>query len=350
MNEKKKFEESTPPLVDLTEEERRAFSAEYTKIEERRKLLSEYSAKVGTIVGKIPYDFYGLQDDQKQELLSRLRQERDLIKRAFTEEGFSSLVLSDIEKLCDVRNIDSANQNAARPENNFVRLGLELIADLRDDIGLAMRNHGLQDWKGFSTLNRLVEQGTLEDQTAGVTALFDNRDLLEAGLKTERIISYEGHLATILKQGTEEQALVVADILKKAVREVDPRHKPWLISTFFVTDTKIPFRLQHIGWGLVFDEIEKSRLPYSELVEAWLLSTPPDTLDRAIYKNLEVIAKLEFQKPGAALFLYSEFGIIDFGRYPAEMLLEQAEKVVKTWLEGGSKKVRDLLSRQKAAG
>lgn len=70
------------------------------------------------------------------------------------------------------------------------------------------------------------------------------------------------------------------------------------------------------------------KLPFS-LVEEWLKNPQPSL------ENLAMIDKLEAQQPGICKILYEEFGIIDFARYPLELLVRQYQERDRTDLPYG---------------
>jgi len=207
-----------------------------------------------------------------------------------------------------------------------MRLGLDLITELRSDISLAMREHRLEDWKGLRAFSTLIDTGTAQDKRVGIAALAQHMDLIEVGLQDDKMYSsHTGYLREILANGDYREVMAAVKILNNAVAVLDDKKLPLLISSYF-EETKNPGFLLYDGWSAVRTMLEKFGLPENQFVNAWLASGRANKMQHPIYDNLKVIVDLETKQPGMALFLYKEFGIMDFGRYPVEMLLKQFEE------------------------
>lgn len=83
--------------------------------------------------------------------------------------------------------------------------------------------------------------------------------------------------------------------------------------------------------------LDRHNLPFGEIYKAWESSftaghvkkmDDPDTsepFNDTVYSNIKTIQQLEKSYPGVCRFLWDEFHIADFGRYPKEVLLKQRE-------------------------
>ena len=306
---------------NLSEEERA-----FVDVHDYRQMLDEFEDKVGHIISKLRWDADALTDDEKNEYFTELIQNRDLIKRAFNHKMLEGLVLSEIEDLTRVHDYEEEVNNMETGQNRFVRFGLDVIADMRPDISNAMREHRLDDWKGLRAFSALIYTGTVQDKRVGVATLAQHLDLIEEGIQDDKLYStYTGYLREILASGEQREVMAAVKALNTAVTVVDTKKLPLLVSSYFEESQNSGF-LMLDGWRSVRTALERAGLPENEFVNAWLVSGKADKMQMPIYENLKVITDLEDKRPGATLFLYKEFGIMDFGRYPAEMLLKQDEE------------------------
>lgn len=133
------------------------------------------------------------------------------------------------------------------------------------------------------------------------------------------------YLKEILKKGDEKESGSAEELIKRIVNEQSEsdQRSVYLISTLF--------EVEHLKQGiyglrLVNKQLEKLGLPAGEIIKAWLDSTHFNKLPDAVWDNLIRITQLESRKSGICRFLFNEFGIADFGRYPVELLLKQKEQ------------------------
>jgi len=80
------------------------------------------------------------------------------------------------------------------------------------------------------------------------------------------------------------------------------------------------------GEALLREAIEKYGLDYYKLHDAWWSHRHSSGFpEPSIFTNIVRIHEIEAQKEGTAQLLFKEYGIRNFERYPAELLLAQAE-------------------------
>lgn len=301
----------------------------FADIRNYRQMLDEFENKVGHIISNLSWDAGALTDDEKNEYFTALVENRELIKRAFNTKQLEGVILSEVEDLTRVHNYDEEVENMETGQNRFMRFGLDLITDMRPDISRAMREHRLEDWKGLRAFDTLIQTGTIQDKRVGVAALAQHIDLIEAGLQKDEMYStYTGYVRGIFANGNQQEVMAAVETLNRAVAAADMKKLPLLVSSYFEKSQNSGF-LMYDSWNSVRTALEKLGLPAyieSEFVVAWALSSKADKMHYAIYENLKTITELEEKQPGTTMFLYKEFGIIDFGRYPTDMLLKQAEE------------------------
>jgi len=83
----------------------------------------------------------------------------------------------------------------------------------------------------------------------------------------------------------------------------------------------------------VSDELKRFNLDKTTCLSVWFEETEQGhkqvsnkVLVPRVAKNLLTIKEIEEREPGISRFLFENFGIVDFGRYPPEMLVEQYKR------------------------
>ncbi|HLD79963.1 MAG TPA: hypothetical protein VJA18_05380 [Candidatus Nanoarchaeia archaeon] len=71
--------------------------------------------------------------------------------------------------------------------------------------------------------------------------------------------------------------------------------------------------------------LEGHGLDGEEILRSWLQTGKPG--ERKLLENMGAVLRLEKRKPGVTKVLFDEFNIRNFGRYPVEALLSQAEEL-----------------------
>ena len=141
------------------------------------------------------------------------------------------------------------------------------------------------------------------------TAIFNKTDAQAVRITKTLLAAYIVH-------GTDDDF----DIAAEAVEILDERRLVVLVAKLLSeTDDKTVQR----GQWLLFDRrIAPDVRPY---LEGWRRGNQKHPAV-AIEYNLQAVINLEKQKPGSAKILHDQFGVVQFGRYPLAMLLEQFEE------------------------
>jgi hypothetical protein len=318
---------------DPEAQERSEAEAAFLEIKRSKEQRDEYNTNVGNIISRLKYDYYDLTDEERTDYYNQLQRNQHLFRTAINQRFPELGALMDIERLAEVRDYDEESDNMESGQNKFMRLAFDTIIDLRPDIREAMKQGRLEPWYGLRVFDKLIMTGTKRDQVIGISALADNIDLIEQGINHPQ--AQDGFISLareIVERGDHTQTQLAAQALERAIEKADNKKLPILISTLFIRSKEaLDFpELIYSGWKAVRSTLEKLGLPYDEFVQAWMKSTKSEKIGSAVYDNLKVITELEEAKKGTTLFLYREFGILDFGRYPSALLLKQVEEVEDT--------------------
>ena len=86
--------------------------------------------------------------------------------------------------------------------------------------------------------------------------------------------------------------------------------------------------MREMGEKTLENRITQYGLPAQKSIEAWLTSTKKYEADLAaiLYNTLLALEGIEETRPGIAQFLYTKFSILDFNRYPPELLIRQYDE------------------------
>jgi hypothetical protein len=168
-----------------------------------------------------------------------------------------------------------------------------LREELNNDDALHSRSASL------NAIGVIVKRGELQDQMLAVEALLD------AARNNRQRDNYPALLHSVSK-------LLWDDQFKNASRDQK------------TGDLKDHYKKVMLR---AYEELEAGIRQYDlsadKIIAAWLISTGPEDLHNRIHDNISQMMRIERISPGICKFLLDEFGIMDFARYPAELLLRQ---------------------------
>ncbi|MES2088111.1 MAG: hypothetical protein V4467_03945 [Patescibacteria group bacterium] len=269
----------------------------------------------------------GLSNEELAVRLEKLRSEKSLIVDALP--GLNApRAMSIIDRFL------SAEENASDEQDmsGFVTLGLELFEQLRPQIEMALKRHDIDELRVLISYSHVAEHGHDNQPYMAIAGLMDHMESIEKKVMgPENFDRYQYFVQLILERGDVSQRSVARDLLiKSAEANIDNQKFSGLVSRFYAG-----FNNEEIGMEIIQKFLVRHKLPFTEVYSAWGESgnykkrkhaTEEDggmLFSTVIYRNLDVIREVEAKNPGTCRFLYDEFNIADFGRYPAELLLDQ---------------------------
>ncbi|MFA6552678.1 MAG: hypothetical protein WCT19_04240 [Candidatus Paceibacterota bacterium] len=252
----------------------------------------------------------------KEELIGRLDSYDDILEDALVSEDKSSIaayeVLDYLIKLSRVYDNDKV-----------VKLAVAKMTKLLPYIDIGVEKQTVRERDALEIYNELVNDGDLHQKQLGVDGLYRNIKNFSKDLGDPKFYFNSLHyIKHILALGNPEQVRHATEILIDATKtSQDAEHFPALAATFFQSSN-----LESYGLEFINPFLEKVRLPKTEILASWKVSRGANKTEYAVYQNLKTIIDLEKIRPGASEFLYDEFGIADFGRYPVELLMMQVDE------------------------
>ncbi len=277
---------------------------------------------------------FRLTEEEKANYLAKLQTERDIILNAFGQKSNEGKVMSILKRLQRAAG-DFASQNSEI--NGFVALGFDLFEKLQPQIETAMKQGRVARTDVLDIYKRLVEWGNEYDPYLGIEGLTGHLELIEEGLMSQKdCLRYIDYLKPVLRWGEADQrSKALAVLLQTAYTKMDDYQFPILIAELYGNSD---YRYEVEAEEAVSKFLERHKLPFTEIYSAWKEGSSrvrrayprpdPRTTDfkKVILVNLKKIQEVETENPGTCRFLYDEFNIADFGRYPTKLLLKQREE------------------------
>lgn len=189
----------------------------------------------------------------------------------------------------------------------------------------------------MDVLSELAEKGDSGQSRKSVEVLVRALGAIRDGFDNEYLSSHSSFfhaIKAIVKRGEVEEKILAAETLIAAARA--NREKPHYatllgkVAEFCFGGTKMA--------NIFFEDIAVSAseevsagirrydLPPNEMLSAWVASGPLLSSPEYVRENIDQMRVLESASPGICKFLFDEFGIADFARYPEKMLLQQREQ------------------------
>lgn len=253
----------------------------------------------------------GRRDSYRREKLPKILDSKDIFLRAYDYKN--DRLAGDIEEIMR-SNADGGEDEGNKYVHKLKEFAANLVTELTPKIVEDLHKERISK-RWIWTLDSLVLHGDEKTRKAGIDALTGVIGILEKGRNVEIIES-------ILLNGNETQTQNASESLKRLSEEIkDASELSRLASCFFKREANLELMAE--GQKVLQSILERHNLPF-EITYSWVISGW-NSAD-AVRENLKSIIELESKKPGAAKFLYKEFGIADFGRYPVDLLLKQYEE------------------------
>lgn len=294
-------------------------------VEKPKDITAEYQEKLGETFSQLQYHYYELSSEERNEHYETLLENEELIKKAFREGRYSGHgILCNLNGIMKLLDYDDESEN---PQEKFKSLACKIVFELREDIMKAIKKNRLHWYEGIQILLRLINEDTGENRMASIDTLADNTDVIENGFgDKERLWLSVGCLNSMLALGSDQQVKNAIEILHRVTyKYVEDRRFVRLFPLFFSKNKNPEVEKDLENWGtcMIYVALRRMRLPIVAFMKAWEISGKPEKFFENIGQNLAVMLELNENNKDICQSLYKEFGIMDFGRYPASLLLQQ---------------------------
>ena len=281
-------------------------------------LLHEFREEIQDICS------YGKSFEERHKLLENLGRFDQLVDDIFKSDSLYAQfkVLDSLEMLAGETNNNEPDSDKMY-DNEIVKFALSKMERLLPVIEETGEKYPYRVNSLLRVYSELASKGSVEQKHLGTDALYKRINSFAKDLRDPKTyFNSLLYIKQIIYSGNFEQSQEALYVLfKAAVACEDAEHFPSLTAGFFDSSN-----MELEGLEILRSYLEGISLPYSEILEAWKVSNKSDLFGQAVFSNLKVIGEVEKAEPGTCKFLYDGFGITDFGRYPAELLLKQKKE------------------------
>ena len=181
----------------------------------------------------------------------------------------------------------------------------------------------------FNAAVSLIDYGTAIQKKQGVDFLVRHFQDIDLNMREGHGSAYVYVIEDVAENGAPEDVKKALSILHDYVRNEEDYHILGECLRSFNSD------MRKFAESIMEEKIGRYGLDSKKFLDAWSISDKKSFWGPTMSFNLRSLEYLEGQRPGIALFLNSEFGIYDFGRYPPGMLIKQYDEYEDTAMPYG---------------
>lgn len=301
------------------------WKAEKTKFEEAAELRDALRPAREAIF-QLTFRNYEMSEEEKEGSFRLLEQSKHLFPKALELHHLSAVdLIRDLSLLTTVQEFEGDKGDFH--DNKYVKFALEQILELSPFIEEAVRDktrfRGILEKDAVDLYEELAKKGSGKQKAEAATLLDMHSEYIFAEmLKKDKFHKNTERFSIILNQGNEEEARRALEKFEQFLATAtNYTHIAFTLSALYgAGESRIS--LEDRAEKAIIAQLEKYGLP-KEVLQDWAVSTRFDSTHNAIFTNLMRLGEIESEVPGIAKFLYQEYGIADFGRYPKEMLIKQ---------------------------
>lgn len=262
-----------------------------------------------------------LEPEKEAEVFGALRSKDSLLHQGMAYPETTQAVYLILHKLANTWNGEEFYKNG------IVRYALDKIEELSPRLEEALQKaggRGLSEAEVVHLYRELISKGDLEQMVTGAEYLAQHMDWIN-----EQVFESEGWT----RKEYIKDLVKIAAYLKNDLREQALEYLTFFVGTTLPLKDRITVAmnlletkdrgLQTHAYEMFYYILEGYHLPAEEIWDAWVMS---GTTTYSLEKNFERIEMLEEKIPGICQFLYKEYGIANFVRYPVELLTRQYEE------------------------
>ena len=265
----------------------------------------------------------GLSNRAKDGQISQfLTEERELLEAALR---YDQPFVQTMELLSDSVIFDQ------HPKSR--EIALSIIEDNLDFIGQALgadsESQADIDSAAFYTLAHFAGKGSNDQADKAAVIFAQNKDKILAGLAGEKKLGYKrlvGYLAEASPNKDISQTVdyILAGFVKEVESAEDGSEEVYDLAIAMQGVEYSPFRREKVGF-FAKEILRDFGFDPEQVVDTWRLNSGNEfaKVNEMFASNLRSMIFLESQERGSTKVLNEKFGIVNFGRYPPELLLRQ---------------------------
>lgn len=262
-------------------------------------------------------------DTDLNAYLAFLRKSKSLFKEALTEGLYRNelmMWLTDIMRP-KLRQHDQYI-TVSSIDKQIVETILPIVEELQPVIEKSRKEspNSFNDEAMFDLYNEFVKAAKdgSPERHKGAEFLASHMKELEEGLNGDKWDSYTTFIGSIINYGTKPRKREAIEVMAGAILSSNASYQ----FRFLLSELSRFKEAENEVKDITCAELIKFGLPPFEVFDNWTKSADPKNFDLVLQRNLGRLREIEKIESGASQFLYKEFGICDFGRYPLEVLVD----------------------------
>lgn len=307
------------------------------RVEKKQSVLRDFREQIDSITGDLWYGASRYEQDltvrDRDRYVSALRDRSSFITAALQSDDETTFQKA-FDVLSKLLNTHLFLSDAAEEYKEYEsdpelrRFATEMFLDSQKEITAAIVGERIHLHAALDVYTRIVRQTDISpaEKEQSCAMLVAHLREIEKELRQDPHTCV-GYFSAIFKAGSRQQIWAALPVFERALPQIsDEEERILFTTTFFVAGSLEHDELCARGEGALSPIIERYHLPVSKFWYAWRISTKPENLWHVVGDNLLTLIRLESEIPGAGEILFKEFGIMDFCRYPARMLLSQVRE------------------------
>ena len=245
----------------------------------------------------------------------------DVVERGLSEEDYWHRSLTLLNELA--KNPTSERTKSFGGAMEILERNLALLQKRVEHVSPAAKKDM------FHSALFLVWYGTEAARNEGVLFLEKNLFAVEDAMtKAWSGEKYLPFLETVIAYGADEKKEQALGVIRNQIRMV-PAH---IMASCLIS---IRPEVRNVAEEEFKKMAEPYSIPWETLLRAWKASTSSTDFGNVLLRNFISIDQLEKHQKGLTKFLYETFGVLNFSRYPIELLVNQAAEYENTRLPYG---------------
>lgn len=283
-------------------------------------------------LGKDVNNYHDGSKEEKQEIYSWYLNKSQMFERAL-RHGFDADHALKI--LIEMSNL--SNYDAEKPgDEDIAKFAREIIFTYENEIEQSFKNGKVAPLNVLKSYSELVRKGNQQMVETGVEALSSHLPEIRKILLAEKNDLGPEFVEDIFLSdnlSTQEKAKKI--IVEMLQEKPEGKYVAELIAAMFSEHSYF----QQEGENQIQTFLERHNLKFEDIYPAWSLSTTTTSgkvflskeekvmpFNEVVEANLRRIQEVDRVNSGACKWLRDEWGVKDFGRYPADMLKMQYER------------------------
>lgn len=134
---------------------------------------------------------------------------------------------------------------------------------------------------------------------------------------------YEEYIVEAIKAGNSQTIFNIRRLIWSSLKNPNFRSKTLVNSLFSKLKKAKNYSADLHAEVIAAGVAREFGIDFFTLKESWKLSCKPEKFNQTYLENFRYMVELEARAPGSIKYLYENYGIIDYSRYPMHLLIKQ---------------------------